>query len=278
MKNEIKFEEMTNNEILKGLKLFSQAIKLNKISYANANPLQQYCYTSSSDVVGVYFPNSQIDYSQPYYEFIAMVKSGNQLGICYTYTSEYLQELTKNATEEGKKHIYERLEQYYFISFDRIIYTNEELNIIEKLKRECDTTRKDIETLKHIKIVYKKDGKPFADISKCVDPNPLENVKISARQDYANSIKIFESVSRISANGYPYNNYNDVTIYGITSAEDILPQVAKSIESKESYIKSLESDIKNIKQVTKAVKQFKQAMSKFSARTREETKANLYWF
>lgn len=58
-------QEMTQKEINESVRLLKVCIKENKIAYTHYDPTQDNCYTSSSDIIGVYFPNTIFTKCQP---------------------------------------------------------------------------------------------------------------------------------------------------------------------------------------------------------------------
>ena len=282
MRMEKEFQTMSATEQKEAIRLLNLAIKQHQFDYKHANPMQQNCYISSGSVEGIFFPNTEIyatangNHFAPCHEFVALVKYNGDLGICFAYKDEYLQELTKNATEENKQHIYNRLSGYYFEPLANIVYTYEERTLIDELQKRISKLKTDIATLKNIKVIYKKDGKPFANILNAFDPKPYCDVSIRACiEAYATNITIYESITHIAASGDKYNTYNTIYLYGIESAEQILPKVRELINNYTASIEELNRDIKNIKKVSKAISQFQNAIACFSSSAQHFIKYNM---
>lgn len=276
-------QEMNQEEINQAIKLLSQAIKSKRIGFDYENPIQQHCYISSGDIEGIYFPNSELkpiapcEHLNKHHNIFAVVKYNNELGFCYSYKDEYIEEATKNATnEETKATIAQRLSRAHFVGFDEILYDCRARAIKQELEKNITALKTDVETLKHIKPIYKKDGKPFADITKCVDPTPCANVKISVSKYDSNGIRIFESISKISAKGYAYNDYNNIALYGIKSIDDLIEQVKERITTAQQAIKQYEYDIKHLEQISRIMGDYINKMQQYSAVTWDIAKKYLY--
>lgn len=145
-------EEMAEKEIAEGLKLFKKCL-LNW-GYDGANPMQQNCYISSSDIIGVYFPNSFIKAKDIHTSYIvaSVSKVGGVLGVVFSL-------------EDGNQFA-NILPPYYFEDFNRLLYTPEYREIKAKQEQKIKGYNERIDMMQRITRVYKKDGKDFADILK----------------------------------------------------------------------------------------------------------------
>lgn len=266
--NNIIFQSMNDDEQREAIKLLKKCIKEGKITYdkEKANPCEQYCYISSGSVEGIYFPNSEIDYAKKYFDFVAVTKVDGELGITLSFNEDEAPDRVKQF----------HVNDYCFQSFISILYTYEERNCIEELQNNINRCKDELFVLKRIKRIYKKDGKPFADLTKNIDPNPEPNIHLYLSCDYSkistDPIYVEVNCSELctSAKGYKYNNYYKCRLYQVKTADDIEIEVKKQVENKEKYIAELESDIKNVKTIFKKAFAFKKEMSKYSYIAREQ--------
>ena len=263
------FQTMSAQEQGEALKQFKTVLNLKKISYntEHANPLKQYCYISSGDVEGIYFPNSEIFYND-YFNFVCVAKQDSKLGIVAEYKENYFKsKILSN-------------DDFIFYSFDELIYTKDELRTLETLNRELKQIKNELKVLNAIQYQTKKDGGEFSNLLKNIKNDLGEGLKMSAWfAGYNNSyIELSLSELKTSKNGVQYNEYSKVTIYDIESLEAFKNAVEKTKKSHENYIKELESDIKNIKNIYKIVYKFKKELEGVSYRTKESIKKEALYF
>ena len=152
---DITTQPMSEKEIKNALSLFKKYIVMAGITYTHENPINQNCYISSSDIIGVYFPNTQFDQlkKHSHYDICSLSKVGGQLGIVYS--------LKDNAAIPERARIY--FDNYIFEDFIDLLYGYHFKNIYKKLEKRIKDYTETLNTLSKIKRIYKKDGGNFAD-------------------------------------------------------------------------------------------------------------------
>ena len=180
MKNEIITQEMTQKEIDESVKLLKVAIKEKRLFYKNANPTQDNCYTSSSDIIGVYFPNTTFTKCQAYqkqeskyYEFCALSKVGGELGIIESLKDDVCEEIAKVFAP------------YRFTSFDLFIFGQHYKAIKKGILRDIAQYKETLNFLENIKRTTKKSGDDFQDITK-----NFVNVSLHLGREYFSPYKV----------------------------------------------------------------------------------------
>lgn len=265
MKNN-NYIELQENEIKEALKVLNTLIKNGNILYdeKHANPAHENCYISSGAVAGVYFPNSII--TNIYNAEGEQVLADGQQVVCISKTPEgqvgmvlrFNDDLIFNTKNETLKNYYNN---YFFESFESLLYTYEERRTIELLNNNIYAVKKDIELLNNIKFITKKDGGVFADLKKNLDPEPQKNIFINSNYDGKN-IKIYYTNNKNN-----YSIHHDIIIYDVESVEALKIAIDEYKKEKNKYIEALEADLKNIKKIFKLVYNFKRDISKMASLT-----------
>lgn len=192
MKQTIKTVEMTDKEITEALSLFEQAIRERPecFNIEFNDPITQNAYTSSSSIIGVYFPNSKItvlktadgdDYSA--YEVTALSKGED---------GEYWLMLDRNdelINSMIRKHLTkERLNEIYpeeaAVKLDSIIVGYEERQIRRDLKQALENQKKELAAVENISYATKKDGNPF----KTLNSNFRSVTKVQLDHNWAGNV------------------------------------------------------------------------------------------
>ena len=244
---------MTDAEQKTALRLFKKVIDANavQVDRNHADPIQQNCYISSGSVEGIFFPNSVIKYCDRYFDFVAVVKNeNNALGICSEYKEDAPHILPKN--------------EYCFTSFDSLLYTKDELTIIEELKKRIKYAENDIKVLSAIRFTTKKTGEPFADLKKNIEEHPAENLRVYARYNNYNDDTLIISLTetKTSQNGVIYNNYsNDIYFYNCKTVDDVKSYIEKLTKTRTEEIAQYKKDIANVKKITVAVNKFLESIA-----------------
>ena len=256
------FLEMNTNEIKEAIKQVKQCIKKGVITYTHANPIEQNCYISSGDVIGLYFPNSEIDYYKEHFDFVAVVKKGEKLGICY----EFKEDFRNNGSQWTQG--------YFFASFDELLNSPNELRLIEAINKDLRQYNDDLEILNNIKLIYKKDGGEFKNLAQAIEQNPSPNITILSHLEgwHNDELKISYSKRCKSAEGVEFNVYKYYTIWGVKSYNDIATKTAKEIEQKKQYIAQLQSELKQVKTICKRAEDFKAFLNQFDYTIKEQVK------
>ena len=154
------FREMTDAEIKGAIKTLKKAIaeQPEKFIIEGMNPCEQYAYTSSSSLAGIYFPNSAIT--------LKNLTAYDVTALCMTKDGHITLVLSLNDKgEERAKKFPSLYADYMAVSLDYIIHDVEEVAIREKLQKAMNEQLEELEMLKRRKLVTKKDGKPFANLA-----------------------------------------------------------------------------------------------------------------
>lgn len=269
--NNLNTKEMTQNEIKEALANFKKCLKMGLFTYEHADPLKEYCFISSSDIMGLYFPNSEIKtqakmgFSPCWYDFIALAKVGDALGFVVSFNEE-------NAPDAIKRF---EVNEDIFVSFNEVLFSPEERRTIEEIEARINDLKSDLKVINNIKYITKKDGKPFKDIFKNIDPQPEANKRITYWADSWGYYRISLSEEMTSKNGVKYNNYYRLDVYNPESLEDLQNTLSRFKEQKEQHIKEYQNDIKNIKKIFEKAQEFKNFLSNTTYTTREAVKKYL---
>lgn len=283
LNNSIK--EMNQQEIKEALTMLKKLVKNGVFTIApeSTQDLKGFCYISTQDIKGVYFPNTIIkqdktpaNHTHPLYNFLCLCNNNGVLSVAYVL-KDY-----DDLTEKEKK-LYNALSNYYknyvFESLESLYYTYDELNAIDKLNKNINYINDELKILYNIKYITKKDGSNFKDLLKNINPEPNENTRITASFNYSfngekNSLTLKMAI--IHAN---FNSYYNITLYNsnFNSLDKIKTAVKNAIESRENDIKEYKNDIKNIKKTFDIVRAFKNNISKcnLTATTKEAIKEAL---
>lgn len=258
----IEYLEMNEKEIAEAIKQLKKCIKKGVITYTHANPVEQYCYISSGDITGLFFPNSEIDYFKEHFDFIAVVKKYDKLGICY----EYKEEFRRNGAQWTQ--------DPFFASFDELLNSQNELLLIDAINKDLQQYNDNLEVLANIKLVYKKDGGEFKNLVQAIDQNPSPNITMYAHITgfHNDELKIDYAKRCKNAQGDEYNIYKHYTLWNISSYDDIINQTAKATEQIKQYVEKLKSELKQVKTICRKAEDFKKYLSQFDYTIREQVK------
>lgn len=248
-KNEFTTQEMTQKEINDSLMLFKKYLK--KISYEHANPTQENCYISSSDIIGVYFPNTQFKTKlHQNYNLTCISKVNNKLGVIFVKKDEINDKLS------------EFLPLYFFEDFDTLLYSRYFLQIREEINKDIKQTEELKNVLLNIKRVYRVNGQPFK--------NLLENfMGAHLYIDYgftfsgtpiAQSLKINYDKIVIYRDDESKQQRNTPTIEEIENLiKDKIARYNIYINEQKNALKHLEKDFSKFEKICNDLKAFRKA-------------------
>lgn len=159
-------KEMTNKEIKNIISNFKKYLQKNNTLLKvekGSDPFIDNCYTSSSNIVGVYFPNTKIIFLDStlnsFYDFVCIGKNWrNEEGFVLQLKSEY---------EVGVS-----LSEYIFQAFKPL--DDDFFKIKDQIENDIKDIEKSLIMLSSFKQVYKKDGSPFKDYNKNFIYNTFE--------------------------------------------------------------------------------------------------------
>lgn len=228
---EILTQSMNEKEIKEGLKLFKKWITLSKTKYTHANPLEQNCYTSGSYIIGVFFPNTVFETlpAHSHYEICSISKVGGELGLVYS--------LKDSANIPERARVY--FNEFIFEDFTTLIYGSHYKTVKNKIEKRIKEYKKDIETLKNIKRVYKKDGGNFADTLR-----NFEGARI-----YFDFCILSPCVSSIKINYdqiYIYRDDEDKKARAVPTVEEVERLLKEKEFQYMEYLKREENELKNL--------------------------------
>lgn len=256
----MKIQAMTQQEIKQALKLFNKALKepnITKMTYEQANPIQNYIYTSIGVYVGVFFPNSIINRDTRHLDFIALVKDTTYYDLRqYCILQEWKQEYI------NKWHIEDDKIAFTTPLLD-ILYPHNESDIIIKITNDINDYRQKLEVLNNIKYQYKKDGTPYQDLRKCFIENPNPNMKISC---------YYSSYGHLVVGLKKQNYYCDVTIYKHDTFEILQTEIEQMKQQHIERISQLENELKNIDETIQLLRKFETKLHSLSYTTRQAIK------
>jgi len=230
-------QEMTQKEINESIKLLKLCIKENKINYTRYNPTQDNCYTSSSDIIGIYFPNTIFIKCQPNnekesknYELCALSKVGGELGI--------IQSLKDDTSEELKRYF----APYKFISFDMFLYGQHYKAIKRGILQDIECYTERLNFLEGIKRISKKNGEDFQDVTK-----NFVNVSIALKldwlsQNHCDKVVLYKMGQEITL----YRKDNDKEQNANPSANEIESLINEEIARVKGYINEWRKDLDNL--------------------------------
>ena len=149
-------KEMTNKEIKNIISNFKKYLQKNNtlLKVVKGSDLEN-CYTSSSNITGVYFPNTKIIFLDStlnkFYDFVCIGKNWrNEEGFVLQLKSEY----------EANFHF----NDYIFQAFKPL--DDDFFKIKDQIENDIKDIEKSLIMLSSFKQVYKKDGSPFKDYNK----------------------------------------------------------------------------------------------------------------
>ena len=274
MKNFEEIKEMTNEEIKEALKELKKVIKLGIIKSDHADPIAEGVYTSSSDFAGVFFPNS-ILYDATYTERrsacwapVALCKRQKNGGFSYGLMYDLTE---KGASDEIYKKLYidTKIDPRYFVSFYEMTYTSEERQTLEALNANIEECKKDLKILNNIKFITKKDGQPFANLTKNIEEHPIKNITFSVSYDeYIEQLKIYNSETHTGTdtdgNYFNFNTYHNIIIYQVKDLETLKENIKKYIISISKNLAEYETDKKNIKKLFSIKRDFENKIKNYN--------------
>ena len=252
-----KTQEMKEQEINLSLELLKKAIKRGVITYEHANPLEQNCYISSSDIIGVYFPNTKLKaLNHVSYDPFALCSIGGVLYLAFS--------LKDDASDFARNH----LDSYIFEDLEVLAYGRELLEIKKEIKRNIKEYENILTVLEKIKAERKKDGTPFK--------NALQNfsgVNMSFEFD------IYGDVSSIRINwgaATLYRDQEERETHGTPTHTEIEKLIK---EKKESIRKYLEEETKLFKDIDKIFFTFEKLVKPIKQLRKELDERNIsIWY
>lgn len=215
--------------------------------YNKEDVTDQACYISSSDNIGIYFPNNNIILKKGC-EFICLSINEETKEKGFIYYLEY-----RNKDDK----IIDKVSGYYFQPINSLIYDSEELEIKKEIEKNIKEYKKSIELLKSIKRVYKKDGSDFQKLS---NNFIIENGSIIIESDYLKyntedskyktEVKLFKSFGYCDYKEYYLYIYNKEEI----NASRIEEEIKEQLEKNKKYLKEEEENFKKLHHVYKKIK------------------------
>lgn len=254
MIKEFETQEMDEKEIKESLKLFSKLLKKEWLTYKHANPIQENCYISSSDIIGVYFPNTEFEQNiHPRYNLNSISKVNDELGIVFSLRDP--QELGERAR------IY--FSNYIFEPFETLLYSRSFLNVRKKIIKRVLNYKSELLTLEKIKRVYRKSGQDFA--------NVLKNFEgVNMRFDFCILSPCVSSV---------VINYDQIRLYRkdelkklsnvptVGEIENLLQEQKKRVKNylneSEKDLKNLEKNFAKFEKITEQLKNFRNTVNHY---------------
>lgn len=239
------FIDMNDKQIENAISLFKQTLRdRHKLFTYSGLPLEESCcYTSSSYIKGVYFPNSVVSFL-PYKDrearCISMSKDGEY---CLVLA---LKENLDPYNESQLARIKQVCKPYRYIPLRKILYSYEEERIREEFQRYASDCERDLEAWKHLKRVYKKDGTPFARL----DANFGES-KISITS-YSSCYSLNSIEVRIKDGGRYYGSYSlhpspeELRTLNSATPDDIERWAKKEAERTSENLTQAKKNLKNL--------------------------------
>lgn len=251
---DFKTQEMTEKEIEESLKLFSKLLKRNGYGYQHSNPLQENCYISSSDVIGVYFPNSVIEHpTHKNYNLIALSKVNNKLCVVFSLKDE----IYFRQQENPPKNIYFYLDQYKADTIESLLYDYDFLKIKEKITNRIKEYNETIEVLTNIKMVSKKNGEPFANVLKNFESKSYLYFDFCICSPVVSSVKIGQVLTM-------YRTDENKKISNTPTVEEVQQLINTYLGYYNGYKAKATEDLKNLEKyyiklqkIAESVKDFK---------------------
>lgn len=210
-------QEMSNQEKAEGLKLLKKYLTKQKATITGAVPYHFNAYSSSSDVIGVYFPNSKIEVeSLKLMTVLCIAKVDNAIGLVFAYDKEKISKIER----EGIRNFYSnKSNELDFVGFDHLIYDYDCLEIKKKIEARIKDYEKDLKTLKSVEVTTKKDGKPFAKLE-----NNFKNVNITSAYRWRVDVYSVGLYHSVYLHRDSNNHDKDITI------EEVKTLIFKEIE------------------------------------------------
>lgn len=251
---EIKTQELNEKEIEESLKLFSKLLKRNGYGYQGANPIKENCYISSSDIIGIYFPNSVIEHpTHKSYDLTALSKINNKLCVVFTLKDE----IYFKQQENPPKNIYFYLDQYKADTLESLLYDYDFLNIKEKITRRIKEYDEIIAVLTNIKRVSRKNGEPFANVLKNFESKSYLYFDFCICSPVVSSVKIGQVLTMYRAD----ENKKKTDTPTVEEVQELIIQYlgyyAGYKALAEEDLKNLEKYYLRLKKIAESVKDFK---------------------
>ena len=247
---EITTQPMSEKEIKDALKMFKKYLVMYGITYTHANPINENAYTSSSYIIGVFFPNTQFDQLKTHscYNICSLSKVGDKLGIVYS--------LKDDAKIPERARIY--FDNYIFEDFITLIYGYHFKNIYAKIEKRIKEYKHITETLGKIKRVYKKSGGNFADT--------LRNFEgVNMYFDYMILSPLVCSVVVGYNTIHLYREEDDKKASNTPTVEELEKLIKKYINQYNDYIKRDEKELKNLETIFSKFKKIMAQLKEFRA-------------
>lgn len=266
---------MNETEQGEALKYLAKIIKsgIFKVSEESTQGIKDgFCYISSGDVEGIYFPNTIIKETErskvnhPNYNIIALAKNeSGVVGVVYALKDDIKPSLKKF------------FNNYIFESLENIYYSFYEREALNELKNNIKELEKDNYLLSMIKYQTKKDGSNFKELTKNIMDQPCENITVKATQESGSKITLYFSETLTSKNGEAYNNYFNINLYkynkgfynGFYSVDDLKTEIKNTIKSNNERIEAYKNDIKNIKNIFSIVNSYKNHIKGLTGTTKQ---------
>lgn len=270
---DFKTTTMTQNDINTALTMLKKIIKAGfiEISPESSQDINAYCYISSGDIKGVYFPNTILKETanslknHPSYNILALAKDeAGALGLVYSLKDD----------DEIRPALKKLLRNYIFETLDNLYYTYDEKEALNKLNNNIKELEKENYFLLMIQYQTKKDGGSFKELTKNIKDHPRENVTIKALQESNTKITLYFSELKTTKNGDKYNNYFKTSLYkyndGFYCVDDLKNEIENIIKVNCDYINRYKNEIKNIKNIFKIVNTYKKHISGITGETKQQ--------
>ena len=248
MKTNFKTQEMTEQEIREGLKLFKKYLK--KISYTHADPIEQNAYTSSSCIIGVYFPNTQFTTpNHRSYDLASVSKVDGVLGVVFSKKDD----LPNDALSRD-------LPDFIFEDLDGLLYPYTMRKIRGRMQDNLKHYTRVYEALCNIKQVKRKNGEQFAQVLKNFESPLALSFNYTFFDAKINAVKIgYDTLTMYRAD----EKVNSEPI----SVEEVLEIIARYKTQYEGYIEREKAELRNLERNYSKYEKVAQELSKLRGAT-----------
>lgn len=270
----MKSQEMKTKEIKNILVTFrnylaskSSILKVER----GADPFNENCYTSSSSINGIYFPNTTFILNDNFadnnfYKFICIGKNWRD-------EEGFFLQLKDSSVN---------LDEYIFKPFHPL--DNEYFKIRERIEEEIKNVENSLIMLSSFKQVYKKDGTIFKDYKRNFIYKTSSGEERNPNFEVNHSFSGFIYSLTIYFDDYEFTYYlNDTEIEkkyiymeSILTFERCIDLVKEEKERREAYLQKLKGVLKNIEKLYLQAKEAKEEFKKKADALNKESNYYLY--
>lgn len=248
--------KMTDEERATAIQWVKKLIKADKLTFEHADPSQEYCYTSTSAYIGLYFPNSAAKIRGD--SVICAAKVGGSLGLIYSHEFQYIKKDPES----------------FFESFENLYFSRLEKELFNSINKSLNYYKNMLDVAQNIQFVTTKKGEPFANLLKNIDTKGADGSEMHYYMDNCGNLIIYKSL--INQFGYKVHT-ESIHFYPseLQSLDDLKKAIQNEITTAQKEIAKYTQEVKDVKKIAKKIEDFKKALATYSYQVKEVAKKEL---